>query len=207
MNRLYYSNENGFTLTELLVVVAIISILASIALPNFLTAQSKAKVTRCHADMRTIEVALETYHVDCNTYPPWTQNLVVGHDDRHPNQIRYYRLTTPVAYMTEIPRDPFATYANSEDYEKWGWAYDYVDVFDPKNGMVDPHAYGHVWRINSWGPDNTNGFAGRYVGCIQGRPEFLYNPTNGITSAGDILRVGQKGGPFIDRYCPIGNAE
>lgn len=207
MTRIPVSGRWGFTLTELLVVVAIISILASIALPNFQNAQSRAKVTRTRADMRTIEVALETYHIDHNTYPPWTQNLVVGSDDRHPNQIRYYRLTTPVAYMTEIPRDPFATYVNQEDYDKWGWAYDYVDVFDSKNMGVDPHAWGHVWRINSWGPDNTNGFAGRYIGCIQGRPEFLYCPTNGITSAGDILRVGQKGGPFLDRYCPIANGD
>ncbi len=207
MVRLIGIKSSAFTLTELLVVVAIISILASIALPNFFQAQVKAKVTRCQADMRTISVALEVYHVDHNTYPPWTQNLVESHDDRHPNQIRYYRLTTPTAYMTEIPRDPFATYANQEDYEWWGWAYDYVDSFDPKNGMVDPHAWGHVWRINSWGPDNTNGYAGRYIGCIQGRPEFLYCPTNGLSSKGDILRVGEKGGPYLDRYCPIANGD
>ncbi len=205
MHRNLGRSYSGFTLTELLVVVAIISILAAIALPNYLNAQIKAKVSRSQADMRSISIALEVYHLDHNTYPPWTQNRITLYDDRHPNQIRYYRLTTPTSYLSEIPRDPFASYANPADYDWWGWAYDYVDSFDTKNGMEDPHAWGHVWRINSWGPDFTNGYAGRYVGCLQGKPVFLYCPSNGLTSAGDILRVGEKGGPFLDRYCPIAN--
>lgn len=200
-------NGKAFTLTELLVVVAIIMILASIALPNFHQAHIKAKVTRCHADMRTIEQALEMYKVDNNAYPPWTQNRVVGADDRHPNQIRYYRMTTPVAYLSTVPVDPFATKKNAEDWDHWSFAYDYVDAFDPMNGIVDPDAWGHVWRVNSWGPDGANGHAGRYVGCVRGVPVFLYNPSNGVISDGDILRVGPKGGPFLDLYCPVFNAQ
>jgi prepilin-type N-terminal cleavage/methylation domain-containing protein len=105
----------AFTLTELLVVVAVISILAAIALPNFLHAQVRARVAACHSDMRAIGMALEMYYTDHNTYPPWIQNRVTGVDDRHPNQIRYYRLTTPTAYLSEIPRDPFSTRANAVD--------------------------------------------------------------------------------------------
>jgi type II secretion system protein G len=202
-NHLY----RAFTLTELLVVVAIIMILASIALPNFQGALMKAKVSRSHADMRTIEVALEAYKIETNHYPPWTQNRVVGTDDRHPNQIRYYRLTTPVSYLSQIPIDPFSTRANAEDWDRWGYAYDYVDAFDEKNGILEPAAWGHVWRINSWGPDTTNGYCGRYVGCVRGVPVFMYNPSNGIISKGDIVRVGAKGGPFMDLYCPILNGE
>lgn len=197
----------AFTLMELLIVVAIIMILAAIALPNYHGAQARAKVARSQSDMRVIGMALETYRLDHNAYPPWTQNLVVGSDDRHPNQIRYYRMTTPTAYLSEIPRDPFSTKANAFDWEKWGWAYDYVDSYDPKNGLLDPEAWGHAWRINSWGPDCTNGYAGRYIGCIDGRPEFLYSPTNGIISNGDIVRVGERDGPFQDYYCPIPNGD
>ena len=51
----------AFTLIELLVVVAVIAILAAIALPNFLEAQTRAKVSRVAADLRTIATALETY--------------------------------------------------------------------------------------------------------------------------------------------------
>ena len=62
--------RRAFTLIELLIVVAIIAILAAIALPNFLEAQTRAKVARVHADLRTIIGAIEAYRVDHNRYPP-----------------------------------------------------------------------------------------------------------------------------------------
>src|SRR6266545_3682317 len=51
----------GFTLIELLIVVAIIAVLAAIAVPNFLEAQTRAKVSRCKADLKTIATAFEAY--------------------------------------------------------------------------------------------------------------------------------------------------
>jgi len=54
----------GFTLIELLIVIAIILILIAIALPNFLAAQARAKVTREQADMRTIATAIESLRID-----------------------------------------------------------------------------------------------------------------------------------------------
>src|SRR5687767_11253654 len=59
----------AFTLIELLIVVAIIAILAAIAVPNFLEAQTRAKVSRARADMRTEATALEMYRLDSNMYP------------------------------------------------------------------------------------------------------------------------------------------
>lgn len=70
--------RTGFTLIELLIVVAIIAILAAIAVPNFLEAQTRAKVSRGKMDMRAISTALESYKIDTNNYPPDYQYYQYG---------------------------------------------------------------------------------------------------------------------------------
>jgi type II secretion system protein G len=65
-------NRQGFTLIELLIVIAIILILIAIALPNFLDAQIRAKITKCEAEMRGLAQALESYRTDWPRYPPQT---------------------------------------------------------------------------------------------------------------------------------------
>ena len=61
--------KKAFTLIELLIVVAIIAILAAIAVPNFLEAQVRSKVSRARADMRSMATGVESYYVDNNQYP------------------------------------------------------------------------------------------------------------------------------------------
>ena len=61
--------KRAFTLIELLIVIAIIAILALIAIPNFLEAQTRSKVARVQADMRSLGTAIEAYIVD-NQVPP-----------------------------------------------------------------------------------------------------------------------------------------
>lgn len=59
----------GFTLVELLIVVAILAVLAAIAVPNFLLAQERALMSRDMTNMRAIGIALQSYHVDHGTFP------------------------------------------------------------------------------------------------------------------------------------------
>ena len=108
----------GFTLIELLIVVAIIAILAAIAIPNFLQAQVRAKVSRVQADMRSVATALESYYVDYNDYVPDYWDWMKGYEGYvgPPWYIaRMVYLTTPIAYMSSIPQDAFAEGAATGD--------------------------------------------------------------------------------------------
>src|SRR5258705_12538876 len=63
------SRAKGFTLVELLIVVAIIGIVASIAIPNLLNAIDKGKQKRTMSDLRAIGSAVEVYAVENSFYP------------------------------------------------------------------------------------------------------------------------------------------
>jgi type II secretion system protein G len=97
--------HRAFTLIELLIVVAIIAILAAIAVPNFLEAQTRSKVARCAADMRSMRTAIESYCVDNNQYPETdVGRQQIGGSDY---SLSVLRLTTPIGYITSLPKSPF----------------------------------------------------------------------------------------------------
>lgn len=109
--------NRAFTLIELLIVVAIIAILAAIAVPNFLEAQTRAKVSRVKADMRSTATALEAYAVDNNKYPAYYSEFDLdfpayagrgtpGAMSRFEHRVSM-RLTSPIAYMTSLLNDTF----------------------------------------------------------------------------------------------------
>lgn len=65
----------GFSLIELLIVMAIIAILAAIAIPNLLTAQTKAKVSKALAESKLIVTQTQLYQADKNVYPTGIADL------------------------------------------------------------------------------------------------------------------------------------
>jgi general secretion pathway protein G len=61
--------QRGYTLIELLIVVAIIGLLAAIAIPNLINALQRSRQKRTMADMRAISEAVEMYHQDLSFFP------------------------------------------------------------------------------------------------------------------------------------------
>lgn len=187
----------GFTLIELLIVVAIISILASIAVPNFTEAQTRAKVARVQVDMRTLLVGVESYMVDCNTYP-----VRVTPDEVLPRlstqKAQMSRLTTPVSYLASLPDDIFA-----KSHEPPNNGLDYYDTqqtsqfLAPRYGILTTRwtavpNYGYL--MVSVGPDGaigapTNSFLGYpYQGGAIRTLYIVYDPTNGTVTYGNVFR-------------------
>ena len=85
--------NKGFTLVELMVVVAIIIILAAILIPRYLDVTATAKTARCHANQRTLEGAGAMYMgaaTNTGHYPPATPTALVG------------------AFMAQVPTCPEA---------------------------------------------------------------------------------------------------
>ena len=177
------NQKKAFTLIELLIVVAIIGILAAIAVPNFLNAQMRAKITRVKADFRTISTGFSMYQLDRNAYPP---------DFWGPCEDwkAYAMLTTPIAYMSslEMFRDYF-TNAGAEGAV--GAAcdltfYDYGQV-----PYIEESGVGYV--VVSYGPDRDldmgwNTTSMDAMKSMDGKNlTFLYDSSNGLVTSGDLI--------------------
>jgi prepilin-type N-terminal cleavage/methylation domain-containing protein len=184
--------RHGFTLIELLIVIGIISILALIAAPNFLQAQTRAKVAAVKSDLRVIAGSIEMYVIDNNHYPP-SSGVGWYHEDGFANPLsrRLIVLTTPISYMTSIPKDRFPP------REGWGGfdatpfdTYDYVEA-DSVPSWGSGITSGGAWRVSSAGPDLYQAYGGRPIMNPDANEVGVeYDPTNGVVSVGDICRVG-----------------
>jgi prepilin-type N-terminal cleavage/methylation domain-containing protein len=60
------NRRGGFTLVEIMIVVAIIALLAAIAVPNFLRARKRSQATRILEDLRIIDSAIDQYAIETN---------------------------------------------------------------------------------------------------------------------------------------------
>jgi prepilin-type N-terminal cleavage/methylation domain-containing protein len=65
----------GFTLVEIMIVVAIITLLAALAIPGFLRARKRAQASRVKDDLRLIEAAVDQYAIETQRQPGWVVSV------------------------------------------------------------------------------------------------------------------------------------
>ena len=75
--RRHLKREEGFSLVELMVVIVIIGLLATIVIINVMPAADRAALTKARADVATLGQALEMYRLDNLSYPTTEQGLQV----------------------------------------------------------------------------------------------------------------------------------
>ena len=92
MKYLRNRNSKGFTLIELMIVIAIIGILAAVAIPNFMSARDKARRTSAKQSLGAIRKAMEMYAADHDFYPSIgiTQTGAVSYIGKYTNITNLY---------------------------------------------------------------------------------------------------------------------
>lgn len=126
----------GFTLVELMVVIVIIGLLATVVAINVLPAQGKAMVGKARADISTLEQAVETYRLDNLTFPDDRQGLqALVAPPQGLSQPERYR---EGGYVRRLPKDP--------------WGNDYQ--------FRRPSTHGGQFDVFSWGADGKQGGEG-----------------------------------------------
>lgn len=203
----------GFTLIELLIVIAIILILIAIALPNFLEAQTRARVTRAEGEMRGLATALEAYRTDYTRYPPQAayEKTAFSAFAIPSNVASLFALTTPIKYLTALPLDPFIPQDGSLRNGSTGgivpthpvdrahgltyfyWSQDSLR-FDGQVSTADQmKRHGINWSLISVATDgdlDAINLNPAEMGALRiNATNWAYSPTNGTKSSGDLSRV------------------
>ena len=113
------AGDGGFTLIELIIVMTIISLLASIAIPSFLNSVKKAREAVLKEDLHTMRSAIDSYTVDREQAPQTLDDLVQA------------------GYLKSIPVDPMTTRADT-------WITSQSDVMtsitETQGGINDVHS-------------------------------------------------------------------
>ena len=113
------SNRRGFTLMELMVVIAILGLLVTLVGPNVMNVLKKGNVTTAMAQIKNMEGAIANYRMNHNKIPDDLSELTQPDPDNFND-----------AYMEEIPLDP------------WGNPYEYKRLSGSKYELISLGADG-----------------------------------------------------------------
>lgn len=132
-----HHREAGFTLIEIMVVIAIIGILATLIVPNIMGRPDEARATAAKHDVGTINQALKLYRLDIGHYPTTEQGLkaLVERPTSEPIPQNW----KAGGYLSSVPKDP------------WGNPYQYSNP--GTRGEIDVISYGADGKPGGTGTD------------------------------------------------------
>lgn len=142
--------QKGFTLIEIMVVVVIIGLLATLVLPRVLGRQEQAQIEKAKADIQALSSALKLYKLDNYNYPSTQQGLEALR--RKPGGDPPANNWKQGGYIERLPTDP------------WGNHYQYLSP--GQHGEYDIWSYGSDGKpggqdaaadIGNWDPDDLSG--------------------------------------------------
>lgn len=117
-------NTKGFSLIEIMVVVVILGILASIVVPKIINRPDEARAVKAKQDILAIQNAMDLYKLDNGAYPTTEQGLLalVEKPSSSPEPRNWNQ------YLKSLPRDP--------------WNRDYLYINPGEHGEIDIFTYG-----------------------------------------------------------------
>lgn len=118
------SKQSGFSLIEIMVVVVILGILASIVVPKIISRPDEARVIKAKQDVLSIQNALDLYKLDNGIYPSTDQGLraLIEKPSSNPIPANWQ------VYLKNLPKDP--------------WGRDYMYLNPGEHSEVDVFTYG-----------------------------------------------------------------
>ncbi|WP_377367311.1 type II secretion system major pseudopilin GspG [Phenylobacterium ferrooxidans] len=129
--------EAGFTLLELMVVIVILGLLATVVMVNVLPSQDRAMKEKARADISVLEQSIEGYRLDNFAFPTNEQGLQA--------------LVTPPAGMTRPDRYREGGYIRRLPQDPWGNPYQYA--VPGEKGRFDIYSFGADGRKGGEGDD------------------------------------------------------
>jgi prepilin-type N-terminal cleavage/methylation domain-containing protein len=158
--------RQGFTIIELLVVISIVSVLATIIMFSFVGVRQSGRDSQRRSDIRQIQIALELYRADTGVYPDALSN------GPHPNgklvaECKGLFGTSLSPYLKSVPCDPSGTGVFN------GGFYGYIPAVS--GGVNTTYTLNAcLENANDTGPNNLKFAAGTY-GCASGNFYQLKN--------------------------------
>ncbi len=143
MKKLHQNIQKGFTLIELMIIVAIIGILASIALPGYSDYVTKGKMAEAPTNLATCKILAEQYFQDNRSYAGWTCV---------PPNSQYFSYSVTDATGANLPdANGFRVQANGVAAENMGNFMFRVDHTDTKASQVPGGALLNCWAVSKYG--------------------------------------------------------